>query len=88
MPGRGGGELIEEALAIRVMDEMVGQQPRRFIRVGGTAPPGREVPHGGGYRGAGPGEYPAAAPVDDIDMGVDLKQPRCRMGLGAGSECR
>ena len=48
MPGGGGGELIEEAFAIRVMDEMVGQQPRRFIRVGGAAPPGREVAHGGG----------------------------------------
>ncbi len=88
MLGRGGGEPLQEAFAIRVMDEMVGQQPRRFMRVGGAAPPGGEMAHGGGDGGGGPGEYSAAAPVDDIDMGVDLEQPRCGVGPGAGSERR
>src|SRR5690242_18549833 len=88
MLGRGGGEPLQKAFAIRVMDEVVRQQTRRLIRIGGTAPPGREVAHGGGYGSISTGEYPAAAPVDDIDMGVDLKQSRCRMGLCTGSECR
>ena len=81
MPGGGGGELGQEAVAVRVMDEMVGQQARRFMRVGGSGPPGGEMAHRGGDRGSGSGEYSAATPVDDIDMGVDLEQPRCRVGL-------
>ena len=41
---------VEEAVAIRVMDEMVGQQPGRLIRIGGAGPPGGEMAHRGGDR--------------------------------------
>ena len=79
MPGHGGGVPVQKAVAVRVMDEMMGQQAGRLNRIGGAAPPGREVADRGGDDGFRPGEHSAAVPVDDIDMGVDLEQARCRV---------
>ena len=86
--GRGGGELIEE----RVRNRRHGQDggSAALLVHAGRAAPLRRAER---WRTAAAWRWrsrrtSAAAPVDDIDMGVDLEQPGGRVGLAAGSECR
>ena len=98
MQGDGGGVPVKKAVAVRVMDEMMGQQAGRLKpdrrRPSRRAARWRTVAAMRRFR---PGEPAAAVPVDDVDMGVDLElagaglasargvkvEGRCSQGRGA-----
>ena len=54
------------------------QPPCRFGRIGATLAPRRKVPRRLRERLLGANERPAALPVDDIDVGIDLEDARRR----------
>ena len=82
-PGR-PGQGVDKVPACLIVGQVVAQQSGGFVRVGVASSPGLEMAHGETQGSGVTDEAAMAAPIDDIDVGVDQGDAERRQPAGPG----